>query len=462
MGSSRVAQSKLDSLLHSVREPVFWTGADRKLLGVNRAWEALTGLSHEAVLGLPCHSGGVELVDNNSAIVASFHVPQEAVDGKLVSTNALIRRLNSAGIWKRIDFTSLRHNDGDLAMILGVVRDTDDAEGNPFADSDRLRVELLKSREARQAFAGLELLVGKGDAHARLLQQISLAAKSTSSVLIVGEPGTGKRLVARTIHQESSSESASLFAMDCEALPADLLERTLFGPESLSREGGRRRRFNFPERSTLILENGLNLPRDLQKQVVQAEKPCPRWIVTTSSDPEAALAEDRIRSDFFHAATTLVIRLAPLRDRLHELPLLAQAFLERANARGSQSRIGLTGEAIETLRAYDWPGNLHELARVINAAVERAVGDRIERTDLPAAIQGEFASSYLPKVVIEPRLSLSLDKILEQVEHRLIENALRRCAGNKSRASEQLGISRPRLHRRIKELDIPDETDSTA
>ena len=461
MGSSRVTPSKLDAVVQLAGEPVFWTNADRKLLGVNRAWETFTGLPQEMVVGLDCRSIGGESDEDPTSIVADFHVPQEAIEGRSVSSEARIRRASGERVWKRIDFSPLHTPEGDLAAILGFVREKNAPVELPAAESDRLRVALLQLREGRQARLGLDGMIGKGEAHRRLLDQIETAAKTTSSVVIVGEPGTGKRLVAQTIHQLSKNKPGSVFAIDCEALPADLLERGLFGTEPNFGESAASHRFDYPEHSTLILENGLSLPRDLQEQIANSDGSKSRWIVTSCADPETAFREERLRADFFYRITTLVIRTSPLRERIDELPLLAQAFLERANARMKTTHIGFSDDAIDALRAYDWPGNLLELSRVITAAMGGAQRDRIERKDLPAAIQGDFASSYLPPAP-PPRIPMStLDEILVEVERKLIEKALIQTAGNKSRAAEFLGISRPRLHRRINELKIADGTEPT-
>ncbi|MCA1686601.1 MAG: transcriptional regulator, partial [Planctomycetia bacterium] len=214
-------------------------------------------------------------------------------------------------------------------------------------------------------------------------------------------------------------------------------------------------RLALTEGSTLILGDVLDLPRDHQSRLAGSLDSRTRLIATTASDPDAALAAERLRPDLYYALTTLVIRLAPLRDRLDELPVLAQHHLERANLRNARQRSGFSEEALRTLVGYDWPGNVRELVRVVESAHGRGVGDAIEADDLPAAIRGHLGAAYtLPAT---PPPVAPLDELLTLVERRLIENALTRSRHNKSRAAELLGISRPRLYRRIKELNLPDE-----
>jgi DNA-binding NtrC family response regulator len=343
-----------------------------------------------------------------------------------------------------------------LLGLLGLVRPADLPPLAPDSEASRLRGELLEVRARLLDRFGFDSLVGRGPAHRRLLDQIGAAAATSMPVLIVGEPGTGKRLVARLIHQQGPNPQTPLVAVDCAALPADVLERELFGA------GERPARLALRDGSTLLIGDILDLPRDLQSRlaaVLDADARV-RVLATTAGDPEAALKTDGLRPDLYYALTPLVIHLSPLRQRLDDLPLLAQHWLERANQRGERQRSGFSSEALSLLSHYDWPGNLRELARVIDEAHAQAAGDRIEVDDLPGAIRGHLGAAYSPSPL--PPTATPLDELLTQVERRLIEQALHRARQNKSRAAEILGISRPRLYRRIKELNLPDEPEEVA
>jgi DNA-binding NtrC family response regulator len=294
---------------------------------------------------------------------------------------------------------------------------------------------------------GTDTLIGRGPAHQRLLDQVAAAAATTVPVLIVGETGTGKRLVARTIHQQSPRRHLPLVPFDCGALPAEVVERELFCDQKAQR-------LVMPEGATILMGDILDLPRDSQGRLASMLESRVRLIATTAGDPEAAVRDERLRPDLYFALTTLVIRLSPLRERLDELPLLARHLLERANARGGRQRSGFNEAAIAVLLGYDWPGNLRELSRVIDDAHPKGGGDLIVADDLPVGIRGHLASAYNPPALPTP--TVPLDELLTQVERRLIEGALVRARQNKSRAAELLGISRPRLYRRIKELGLPD------
>jgi DNA-binding NtrC family response regulator len=355
--------------------------------------------------------------------------------------------------WRRLEFWPYHSEKGSLLGLIGLVREPDDAHQAADSEALRLRSELLEVRERLQARHGTDSLIGQGPSHRRLLEQVTAAAATSVPVLIVGEPGTGKRTVARTIHAKGPRPHSPLVPFDCATLPPEVLERELFGTSGVDMS-----RLALGDGSSVLLGDILDLPRDLQGRLARAlEGPRVRLLATTAVDPEQALRDERLRADLYFAVTTITIRLTPIRERLDALPLLAQHLLERCNLRGDRRRVGFSQEAMNVLVGYDWPGNLRELARVIEEAHDPGTSDLVQSSDLPASIRGHLASAYSPPPMPVP--FTPLDQMLEQLEKRLIEQALVRARENKSRAAELLGISRPRLYRRIKELAIPVEPD---
>jgi PAS domain S-box-containing protein len=441
---------RLDTIVQHAREPVFVLNAERRLVFVNRAWEDLTGRSAADVLGRICQPQGPTQDDDAETLAASFNPPPEAIAGQPSGGSTLIVHASGERQWRRLEFWPFLDEKGVLLGLLGFVRDPDAPPRVPDSEAHRLQGELLELRRRLLDRHGFDSLIGDGPAHGRLLGQVAAAAATAAAVLIVGEPGTGKRHVARTIHQQSPRRQSPLVPIDCAVLPPEVIEQELFG----ATEGSAAPALRLPEGSTLLLSDILDLPRDLQSRLTLALNGRVRLLATTSGDIEQARHQERLRPDFYYTLTTLIIRLAPLRDRLHELLPLAQHFLERANRRGGRPRSGFQPEAIEALLAYDWPGNLRELARVIDAAHDRGRDEWITLDDLPAAIRGHLGAAYTPPPAPPP--VTPLDHLLNQLERRLIEQALQRARQNKSRAAELLEISRPRLYRRIKELNIPD------
>jgi DNA-binding NtrC family response regulator len=415
---------------------------------------------------MTCRGDGPACTSGVAELVASFHPPRESLAGEPFCVPTSIARHGGDRVWRRVEFRPFRDQHNALIGFLGLVQEADCQPKVPDQEADHLHVELLELRRQLQARYGFDSLIGFGSAHRRLLDQVHLAAASSLPVLIVGEPGTGKRQVARTIHQNGSGREQSLVCFDCEALPSEILERELFGTDtnSIGDAGqpyggvaGSRQRLARRNGSTLLVREVLMLPRDLQLRLVESLAAPVRLLATTTSDPDCALKNDLLRPELFFALTTVVVRLFPLRERREELPTLAQHLLERANQRGGQERLGFTPHALKALASYDWPGNIRELARVIDHAHAQACanGAPIDLSDLPASIRGELGGAFRPPTAPDP--IKPLDELMTEIERRLIETALRQARGNKSRAAEILGISRPRLYRRMKELTLADE-----
>jgi DNA-binding NtrC family response regulator len=467
MRPARLSPFEPDQLWQGAREPIFWLDSALKVIWVNRAWEKLTGYPAESVVGLICQAHGPTRVGDLTDLAASFRPPPETLTGQPAGTRALIFHVGGEAAWHRLEFWPFHDEDESLIGLLGLVRSETYPPSVADSQINHLHLDLLQIKRQLQDQYGFDSLVGLGSSHRRLLDQVRLAAASTTPVLIVGEPGTGKRQVARTIHQNGPGRQHPLIPFDCEALPVEILERELFGMEkcaiqepgpSSGADGPTRSRLSLGDGSTLLISEILMLPRDLQKRLAAVLDTPVRLIATTALDPERALESEQLRPELYFALTTLVVKLQPLRERRDELPALAQHLLERANQRGGKQKAAFSAQSLTALMAYDWPGNLRELARVIDHAHTVTEDPLIAVEDLPASIRGHLGGGFLPPT--QPNPIKPLDELLTEVERRLIETALRQARGNKSRAAEFLGISRPRLYRRIKELNLPDEGES--
>ena len=464
MRSPRPTPFKPDHLWQLAREPIFWLDPTLKLVWVNRAWEKLTGYPADTVIGLTCQAHSPTGAGDLADLAASFHPPPESLTGQPTGTSALIFHVSGEASWHRLEFWPFRDESDSLIGLLGLVRA---AESRPSVDdsqANQLHLDLLQIRRNLVERYGFDDLVGFGPSHKRLMDQVRLAAASTAPVLIVGEPGTGKCHVARTIHQNGPGRQQSLIPFDCDALPAETLERELFGMEKSPVPELRTSSWAGEETTTLrsleagstvLIREVLKLPRDLQERLAASLNMPVRLLATTTLDAKTALDSDQLRPELYFALTTLVVRLQPLRERQEELPALAQHLLERANQRGDKQKAGFSPRALSALMAYDWPGNLQELARVIDHAHSAGKDPLIAPEDLPASIRGHLGSGYPPPTQQSP--VKPLDELLTEVERRLIETALHQARANKSRAADLLGISRPRLYRRIKELNLCDD-----
>jgi PAS domain S-box-containing protein len=469
MPPPRVASFEPHQLWQQASEPIFWLDPALKLAWVNRAWEQLTGYPAQRVVGLTCQDHAPTLAEDLADLAASFRPPPESLAGQPAGTPTLILHAGGERIWRRLEFWPFRDENQALIGLLGQVRPVDCQPSAPDTQVNQIHVELLETRRRLQERYGFDSLIGFGPSHRRLLDQVRLAAASKLPALIVGEAGTGKQQVARTIHQQGSDRHWPFVPFDCEALPAEILERELFGVTKQytgqadvanTARGSAKPRLSLGDGSTLLVREIVKLPRDLQARLVASLDSPVRLLATTTVDPEIAHKGEQLRTELYFALTTLVLRLLPLRERRDELPVLAQHLLERANQRGGHQRSGFSPQAISALMTYDWPGNVRELARVIDQAHAHPQGEGplVAIEDLPASIRGNLGAGFPPPThaaSIKP-----LDELLTEVERRLIETALRQARSNKSRAAEMLGISRPRLYRRIKELNLPDDAES--
>jgi DNA-binding NtrC family response regulator len=467
MSHARPGQFVPSELWQDAREPTFWLDSELRIAWVNQAWETLTGHTSGSVVGMTCHAHGPTRGDDPADLAASFRPPPDSLKGKPAGTPVLIFHSSGERIWRRVEYWPFLDAHDALIGLLGVVRGEADGHSVPDTEAGRLHVALLETRRQLHKQVGFDSLLGSGPAHRRMLEQVRLAAAATAPVLLLGETGTGKRHVARVIHQNGPGRNGPLIPFDSEAMPAEMLENQLFAAqgasdsaahdESPGRSAGRPRLALAPG-STVMFREIFMLPRDIQARLLTSLDSSVRLIGTTVLDPDAALESERIRPEFYFALTALVVRLRPLRERRDELPVLAQHMLERANQRGGAQKDGFTSEALAVLSSYDWPGNLQELARVIDQAHAGGSDQSwVDVNDLPALIRGNLSGAYLPPPARSP--IKPLDPLLTEVEQKAIERALKLARGNKSRAADLLGISRPRLYRRIKELNVPDEGD---
>src|SRR4051794_22388164 len=210
MASTRISGVRLESTWQQAREPLFWLNHDHKLVWVNRAWEELTGHRAESVLGMACHAHGPTRAGDLAGLAGSFYPPAEAIAGRPAGGPTLIIHAGGERKWRRVDYWPLHDEQGGRLGMLGVVGPADGPTVVPDSDAQRLRVELLEVRSRLHGRHGFDTLIGRGPSHRRLLEQVGAAAATSVPVLIVGESGTGKRHLARTIHQQGPRHNAPL------------------------------------------------------------------------------------------------------------------------------------------------------------------------------------------------------------------------------------------------------------
>ncbi len=327
-------------------------------------------------------------------------------------------------------------------------------------EARRLRSENLEFR--RQLSQGARI-TGQSIQARALRQQITLMAPTNGRVLIYGESGSGKELIARAIHAESLRKDRVFVELNCAAIPEDFIESELFGYRHGAVPGGppeKRGTFERANGGTLFLDEVGDMSLKTQSKVLRAldeQRFVPvgaaqpisvdtRVIAATNKDLEEEIARGNFREDFFYRLNVIPFYVPPLRDRREDIPLLVREFLRGFGREYGRPRIEISDEAIELLRQYHWPGNVRELRNVIERVlILNPQAQRIERRHLPmlvhraAARGGDFDT---------------LQKAREAYEREYILRKIDDCNGNMSRAAETLGLERSHLYRKMKALGI--------
>jgi two-component system response regulator HydG len=320
-------------------------------------------------------------------------------------------------------------------------------------DRAALRARLSEER-------GLGALLGESPAVLKMKEMIRSVAQTDSTVLISGETGTGKEIVADALHFESPRAAGPLIKVNCAALSETLLESELFGHEKGAFTGAERQRAGKIERAhggTLLLDEITEMAEPVQAKLLRVvqgaefervggDEPLRadvRFIAATNRDPLEAVREGKLREDLFFRLNVVRVEVPPLRERAGDVPLLARVFLERFSAR-HRKPVGLSPGVLEAIENHAWPGNVRELENAVERAVVLNRTGEIEAPDLLAGSGGG------PR---ERGFEDDLD--LEAVERRAVVEALKRADWNKAQASRMLGIYPASLYKKMKRLGIP-------
>jgi two-component system response regulator PilR (NtrC family) len=320
--------------------------------------------------------------------------------------------------------------------------------------------------ETRYRFEGV---VGKGRAMAHLFQLLETVAPTSSTILVTGETGTGKEVVARAIHLNSPRRVHRFVALNCSAIPDTLLEAELFGHVRgafTGAVGNRVGRLEQAHKGTLFLDEVGTMSTALQTKLLrvlqerefervgdsQTTKVDVRIIAATHSDLERLVAEGLFREDLFYRLNVIPVRLPPLRERKEDIPLLAQHFLDRfvADAGPARGPVVFSQDALRRLMAYGWPGNVRQLENAVERAFALSAGRaQIGSADLPPEIQQAREPPTITSLDL-PEEGLDLARLVAGIEHQLIERSLERTEGHRGRAAELLKMKRTTLVEKLK------------
>lgn len=337
----------------------------------------------------------------------------------------------------------------------------------------RLKSENAYLRSQLQQGYGFQDIIGQSPAMLKLFKVLETVSNTTSTILLTGETGTGKELVARAIHHNSSRAQERFVPLNCGAIPETLLETELFGHVKGAFTGAianRPGRLEQADRGTLFLDEIGTMSANLQSKLLrvlqerefervgdaQSTKVDVRFIAATNSDLAEMIELGRFREDLFYRLNVIPIHLPPLRDRREDVPLLVQRFINKLGQKQEPARanIRISQEAMRRIMAFDWPGNIRQLENTIERVLVLTPGQsQIDISDLPLELQ-ETNRVTTSSGVSLPESGIDLQNYLRNLERSLLGLALERTGGNQNKAAELLNIKRTTFIEKTKRLSL--------
>jgi DNA-binding NtrC family response regulator len=332
-------------------------------------------------------------------------------------------------------------------------------------EKQQLQEEVSNLRQMLDKRYGFESIIGRSGPMERLFELMKLVAPTRSSVLIIGESGTGKELVANALHRASPRRNERFLAINCGAIPSDILESELFGHErgaftgAVSRKIGK---FELAHRGSLFLDEISELYPELQVKLLRVLEERQvmrvggsdlidvdfRLIAATNRDLEREVSEGRFREDLYYRLKVVTLRIPPLRERPGDIQQLADHFLQLLCQEHGKPVMRLSPEALEVLSRFPWPGNVRELRNVMESVVVFHQGEVIQPADLPVEVRESSALAAPGRPV---QATAGEPRTMADIERQAILETLARTGGHRARAADILGIGLRTLQRKLKE-----------
>jgi two-component system nitrogen regulation response regulator NtrX len=332
-----------------------------------------------------------------------------------------------------------------------------------------LKLQRLESenRQLRQRL-GKHEIVWRGDAMKRVMAQLERVAASESRICIFGETGTGKELVARTIHGRSARADEPFITLNCAAVPAELIESELFGHEKGSFTGASGRhigKFEQADQGTIFLDEIGDMPLNMQAKLLRVleegeveriggDKPVAvnvRVIVATHRDLEARVREEKFRQDLFHRIFVFPLVLPPLRERREDIPMLVEHFAAQVSAQNGWKPVPFTDEAMQALQSHAWPGNVRELRNMVERLMLLATEGQVDLATVQSALPKASSDATTSTATLA---SGPLGERVQAFEREAILAELKRTHQNMSVAAKALGLERSHLYKKAEQLGI--------
>ncbi|MGD8369107.1 MAG: sigma 54-interacting transcriptional regulator [Desulfobacterales bacterium] len=429
------------TILDSIADGVYTIDLEWRLTAFNSAAEAITGISRQEAIGRPCFEVFRSNVCENACLLKKTFLDNRP----LVNEPLFIIRADNKKI--PISVTTAILKDGSGRTTGGVMT---------FRDLSML-TSLRKELQKQHSF---EDIISKNRAMKRMFSILPQIARSQSTVLIEGRSGTGKELIARAIHNNSTHAKGPFVAVNCGALPDALVESELFGYKAGAFTDAKKDkpgRFALARNGTILLDEigdispavQVKLLRVLERREYEplgGTEPVStnaRIIAATNRNLSEAVAAGRFRDDLFYRINVVTLKIPTLVDRKEDIPLLIDHFVERNNRLSGRQVLGMSKEATAILLLHDWPGNVRELENVIEHAFVLCQGDLIQVEELPERL-------FPREAPIPPSAGLTL----AEIEKRVILDALERNRWRRGKTAQELGINRNTLRRKVDRFKI--------
>ncbi len=431
-----------DVILDSIADGVFTVDKDWQITSFNRAAEQITCVPRDNAIGQPCCDVfRASICEGRCALRETVDTGHPIVNKPVYILDATGRRIPVS-----ISTAVLKDEDGNMIGGVETFRDLGEVE------------ELRKQLYDKYTF---EDIVGRSSAMRELFDIVPQIADSTSTVLLEGASGTGKELFARAIHNLSSRREERFVAVNCGALPDTLLESELFGYKAGAFTDARQDkpgRFALADGGTIFLDEIGDISQAMQTRLlrvlqegefeplgsVEPAKVDVRVIAATNRDLDELVRKRVFREDLYYRINVIRLTLPKLKDRLKDIPLLMDYFIEKFNRRQNKDVVAASDEVMALLTEHDYPGNVRELENIIEHAFALCRGGLIEVRHLPPSIRGD------DETPLESRLGITL----KEIEAIHIAASVRRHGGNRNAAAAELGIDPSTLYRKAKSLSI--------
>ena len=453
----RQDERELRRITDAIDQRIAVHGPDGKMLYANRVMLEYSGLSIEDIMADDFRA---RLVHPDDLERSRVERQQGLERGTPFELELRARRKDGQHRWFLVRYNPFRDDEGRIIRWYSTGTDIDDRK----RDEERTHKENLALREEIDHSSMFEEIVGSSDVIRNILKQVAKVAPSDSTVLVLGETGTGKELIARAIHKRSKRSSRAFITVNCAAIPASLIASELFGHEKGAFTGAIQRRlgrFELADGGTIFLDEIGDLPTETQIALLRVLQEGEiervggshsisvdvRVLAATNRDLKAAMAAGTFRQDLFYRLNVFPIQVPPLRERIDDIPLLVTYLIERYAKKAGKKIKNIQKETLELFQAYDWPGNIRELQNVIQRAIVLCESETfsVDETWLKRE-KHRLSGSVIP-----------LGATLAEHEKDIIEAALADCGGQVSGptgAAAKLGLPRQTLESKITALGI--------